>query len=101
MTKPQLIHQAPWLDAFTSLLCFLVVTQGFIDICFEYPGRCVVAIKFGSFIECIKRGAVMSVTDERLSFVAPGNGAAWINQQCAAICSNGSSIITQIRTRIS
>src|SRR5712691_4967943 len=96
-----LIHQSPWLDAFAGLLGLLVVAQRLVDIRFEYPGGSVVAIKFGCFIECVKRGAVMSVTDERLSFVTPGNGAAWINQQCAAICSNSSSIITQIRTRIS
>src|ERR1700693_3149707 len=96
-----LIHQSPWLDAFTGLLGLLVVAQRLVDIRFEYPGGCVVAVEFGCFIECVKRGAFMSVTDERLCFVTPGNGAARINEQCAAIRANGSGIIAQVRTRIS
>src|SRR5712692_9122637 len=66
----------------------------------ENPRGCVVAVQLGCFIERIQRSTVIAITNERFRFVAPGNSAARVNQQRAAVGIDSSSIIAQERSRI-
>src|ERR1700731_1446701 len=93
-----LIHQSPGAGAFARFLRFLVIAYRLVDIGFKRPGAGVAAVPFCCFIEGVEGGAAIAVVYEGFSFVAPGSGAARVDDQGAAIGVDGPRVIAYERT---